>query len=164
MAYDQINQAGRGPKQKTGAGIPSVLLQETVVTDEKSGKNLGAYNSSMSDPVPTKTGDASTDSYVSNLHTQDVKDDEARNKRHEDAYQEVKAVRGGTFNIGGKRNEKTIVNIESVDDKGGFNYQNPSNGNRGYVSREAAKESAATGYSVANIQNAIKRRLSKKNS
>ena len=27
MAYDQKNQAGRGPKQKTGAGIPSALLQ-----------------------------------------------------------------------------------------------------------------------------------------
>ncbi len=29
MAYDQKNQAGRGPKQKTGAGIPSALLQRT---------------------------------------------------------------------------------------------------------------------------------------
>jgi|TARA_R110000772_G_scaffold33291_1_gene81140 hypothetical protein len=33
MAYDQKKQAGRGPKQKTGAGIPSALLQN----DEKSG-------------------------------------------------------------------------------------------------------------------------------
>ena len=40
MAYDQKNQAGRGPKQKTGAGIPSALLQETpAVTDEKEGTN-----------------------------------------------------------------------------------------------------------------------------
>jgi len=37
MAYDQKNQAGRGPKQKTGAGVPSALLQQTEVTDEKSG-------------------------------------------------------------------------------------------------------------------------------
>ena len=35
MAYDQKNQAGRGPKQKTGAGVPSALLQQT---DEKKGK------------------------------------------------------------------------------------------------------------------------------
>jgi LAS superfamily LD-carboxypeptidase LdcB len=27
MPYNQRNQAGRGPKQKTGAGIPSALLQ-----------------------------------------------------------------------------------------------------------------------------------------
>ena len=39
MAYDQKNQAGRGPKQKTGAGVPSALLQQTEVTDEKKGEN-----------------------------------------------------------------------------------------------------------------------------
>ena len=33
-------KAGLGPKQKTGAGIPSALLQETpAVTDEKEGTN-----------------------------------------------------------------------------------------------------------------------------
>ena len=36
MPYNQRNQAGRGPKQKTGAGIPSALLQN----DEKSGSKL----------------------------------------------------------------------------------------------------------------------------
>ena len=30
-------KAGLGPKQKTGAGIPSALLQETPATDEKEG-------------------------------------------------------------------------------------------------------------------------------
>lgn len=28
-------KAGLGPKQETGAGIPSVLLQQTPATDEK---------------------------------------------------------------------------------------------------------------------------------
>lgn len=37
MAYDQKNQAGRGPMMKTGKGVPSVLLQQTPVTDEKEG-------------------------------------------------------------------------------------------------------------------------------
>lgn len=32
-------KAGLGPKQKTGAGIPSALLQETPATDEKEGTN-----------------------------------------------------------------------------------------------------------------------------
>jgi len=32
-------KAGLGPKQKTGAGIPSVLLQQTPATDEKKGTN-----------------------------------------------------------------------------------------------------------------------------
>ena len=36
MPYSQKEQAGRGPKQKTGAGIPSALLQN----DEKSGSKL----------------------------------------------------------------------------------------------------------------------------
>ena len=36
MAY-KLN-AGHGPTQKTGSGIPSALLQQTVVTDEKKGK------------------------------------------------------------------------------------------------------------------------------
>ena len=34
--YNQKEQAGRGPKQKTGAGVPSALLQN----DEKSGSKL----------------------------------------------------------------------------------------------------------------------------
>tara|TARA_R110001606_G_C14988094_1_gene605397 strand:- start:58 stop:597 length:540 start_codon:yes stop_codon:yes gene_type:complete len=40
MAYDQKNQAGRGPKQKTGAGIPSALLQQTPATGEEQGVEL----------------------------------------------------------------------------------------------------------------------------
>jgi len=39
MAYNQKNQAGRGPKQKTGAGVPSALLQKAPVTDEKRGND-----------------------------------------------------------------------------------------------------------------------------
>ena len=39
MAYDQKNQAGRGPMMKTGKGVPSVLLQQTPATDEKEGTN-----------------------------------------------------------------------------------------------------------------------------
>jgi hypothetical protein len=39
MAYDQKNQAGRGPMMKTGKGVPSVLLQQTPATDEKKGTN-----------------------------------------------------------------------------------------------------------------------------
>jgi hypothetical protein len=35
MAYNQKKQAGRGPMQRTGAGVPSALLQST---DEKKGK------------------------------------------------------------------------------------------------------------------------------
>ncbi len=38
MAYDQKNQAGRGPMMKTGKGVPSALLQQTPVTDEKEGR------------------------------------------------------------------------------------------------------------------------------
>lgn len=38
--YNQKEQAGRGPKQKTGAGIPSALLQKVTVTDEKTGSEL----------------------------------------------------------------------------------------------------------------------------
>ncbi len=37
MPYDQKNQAGRGPKQKTGAGVPSALLQQAP--DEKRGND-----------------------------------------------------------------------------------------------------------------------------
>tara|TARA_R110000765_G_scaffold136344_1_gene235489 strand:+ start:163 stop:645 length:483 start_codon:yes stop_codon:yes gene_type:complete len=159
MAYKQ--NAGRGPMQKTGAGIPSALLQ-TDPKDEKSGKNLGAYNSSMSAPTPTLSGEASTDSFVSTRYAKDVKDDKTINTNNENAYQKVKAVKGGTFNLGGTKGKKQIVNVENVDDKGGFNYQNPKTGKRGHVTRAAAKESSGTGYSIGAINEAIKRRLNKK--
>lgn len=49
MAYDQKKQAGRGPMQKTGAGVPSALLQST---DEKKGepKIITKKNPNLSDP------------------------------------------------------------------------------------------------------------------
>ena len=161
MAYKQ--NPGRGSRIKTGAGIPSPLLQ---VTDEKKGekkvKNLGEYNSSMSAPVPTKSGDAAKDSFVSTMHSRDVEDDKKRNEKYEKSYQKVAPKRGGTYNLGGTKSEKLIVNVENVDEKGGFEYQNPKTGKRGYVTRAAAKESSATGYSVDAVNQAIKRRLQKK--
>jgi len=41
MAYNQKKQAGRGPMQKTGAGVPSALLQSTDPTDPKKVKHPG---------------------------------------------------------------------------------------------------------------------------
>ena len=146
MAYKQ--NAGRGPMQKTGAGIPSALLQETEVTDEKLGENLGAYNSSMSAPAPTLSGDAVTDSFASTMHAKNVEDDKARNTRKEEAYKKVKPVRNQSYNIGGQ-GKKIKVEVSSINPKtGDVSYQNIKTGKRDTVSRLSWRDMSVSGRSL----------------
>ena len=153
MAY--IQSAGRGPTQKTGAGIPSDLLQPDPVEkkkDEKSGKNpapaLGAYNSSMSAPVPTKSEDAVKDSIVSSMHAADVEDDKRLNTKKEKAYEKVLPVRNQTYNIGG-RGKKINVEVSSIDEKtGDVSYQNAKTGKRSTASRSSWRDMSISGRSL----------------
>ena len=45
--YDQKKQAGRGPMMKTGAGVPSALLQESALDKKRNSKQryegMGAF-------------------------------------------------------------------------------------------------------------------------
>ena len=71
MAYDQKNQAGRGPKQKTGAGVPSVLLQKAPVTDEKRGNDPDPLLTEYKKQYPKSNVSVIGGSNKSNKSTQD---------------------------------------------------------------------------------------------
>ena len=143
MAYKQ--NAGRGPMQKTGAGIPSALLQGTEVTDEKKGKNStpagGEYNSSMSDPVPTKTGDAVTDSYVSTMHSRDVEDAKKSNSYKEKQMTDKKLwpIEGDKFGGG---------TVTSIDEKGNYNINTGRTSDNIQVSRRSMRYAKLRGGKV----------------
>ena len=127
MAYKQ--SAGRGPMQKTGAGIPSALLQ---VTDEKKGKNSapagGEYNSSMSAPTPTSSGDKTTDSIVNSMYSRDVEDDKKLN-----SFRENKMTEGNLWPKPGDKFGKSTV--KSIDEKGNYNINTGRTSDNVQVSR-----------------------------
>jgi len=159
MPYNQKKQAGRGPKMKTGAGVPSALLQ-TDPKDEKSGKNVHPGYKKPVYKQPFEGENLTSGQSFANYDAQ--KDFEGRSKLSASREKTVKfPKKGETFNIGGK-GKAIKVSAESIDDKGGISYQNLKTGERGYGTRAALKESIATGYSLGKINEAIKRRSSKK--
>ena len=99
MAYKQ--NAGRGPMQKTGAGVPSALLQGTEVTDEKSGEKHPGYKK----PVykkPFQGENLTTEQSFSNYDSKRYFDEQAPL----DSIREVK-MKGNWPKVGGRINTNT---------------------------------------------------------
>tara|TARA_B110000240_G_scaffold114111_1_gene128053 strand:- start:330 stop:911 length:582 start_codon:yes stop_codon:yes gene_type:complete len=125
MAYKQ--SAGRGPMQKTGAGIPSALLQ---VTDEKKGENYappgGEYVNNT--PAPTSSGDKFKDDIVTSMYKKDIERDSIGNANKN---QKMK-----NLNLWPKQGDKFGKGtIKSIDEKGNYNINTGRSSNNIQVSR-----------------------------
>ena len=118
MAYKQ--NAGRGPMQKTGAGVPSALLQGTEVTDEKSGEKHPGYKK----PVykkPFQGENLTTEQSFSNYDSKRYFDEQAPL----DSIREVK-MKGNWPKVGGRidtnnsRNSPgTYFDVKSINSETG---------------------------------------------
>jgi len=127
MAYNQKKQAGRGPMQKTGAGVPSALLQST---DEKKGENYvppgGEYVNNT--PVPTSSGDKFKDDIVTSMYKKDIERDSIGNAN--------KNQRMKKSNLWPKQGDKFGGGtIKSIDEKGNYNINTGRSSNNIQVSR-----------------------------
>ena len=125
MAYKQ--SAGRGPMQKTGAGIPSALLQ---VTDEKKGENYappgGEYVNNT--PAPTSSGDKFKDEIVTSMYKKDIERDSIGNANKNQKMQKL--------NLWPKPGDKFGKGtVTSVDEKGNYNINTGRTSDNVQVSR-----------------------------
>lgn len=127
MAYNQKKQAGRGPMQKTGAGVPSALLQST---DEKKGENYappgGEYVNNT--PAPISSGNKFKDDIVANLYQRDIDRDSIGNANKEKKMKKLNIWP----KIGDKFGDGTI---KSIDEKGNYNINTGRSSNNIQVSR-----------------------------
>tara|TARA_R110000782_G_C14519520_1_gene380926 strand:+ start:53 stop:505 length:453 start_codon:yes stop_codon:yes gene_type:complete len=115
MAYDQKKQAGRGPMQKTGSGVPSALLQN----DEKSGEHPGYKKPEYKKPYEGKN--LTTEQSFSNYDSKQYFDKQApldsiREVRMKGNWPQV----GGRIDTNNSRNSPgTYFDVKSINSETG---------------------------------------------
>ena len=137
MAYKQ--NPGRGPMMKTGAGVPSALLQK----DEKGGKPFvpaGGEFKRRKGPEPT--GDSYKDSMLNLIHERGVKSDSLSH-----VNKERRMLKKGWPKVGdsfGKGN--TIRSIDPKD--GSYNIKTGLSSNNQKVSRGNVRRASMYGEEI----------------
>jgi|TARA_R110000796_G_scaffold222778_1_gene338982 hypothetical protein len=139
MAYNQKKQAGRGSMQKTGAGVPSALLQSP---DEKKGKNYvppgGEYVNNT--PAPTSSGDKFKDDIVTSMYKKDIERDSIGNANKNQMMEKL--------NLWPKQGDKFGGGtIKSIDEKGNYNINTGRSSDNIQVSRKNMRYTKLKGNS-----------------